>query len=444
MRIIFCFISLYSVTPSCSLVALDSQNFQNIVAKKIDNSNHNDIIGGKSLKGSSNNIDTIVAGDGCIQQGVQYKCDYGFYCDFTNAAKNNKNPCFPCQPYHYCDRIYAYKITSTMDLTFTAGQQIMPIVNMYQIYYGDFGSQGDKMKTLIDFFSDNIGNSNYYTTMTNHYYQKINGKVTYASKQVKFGKSISLGTTLTSGDLTTSTVISIIADLISSGKLPNDPNGIYGFIFRGSFNFDDDSAGTKSAWAGSPSLYGEWCGFHSKYTTDQGKSYIKYHVVGDAVTSPLYPNVGCERSEFTSSKASPNNNMQADNIVGTFTHELVETASNFDNAWWWQTPNSINTGYENADICNGDVQPYLRNSTIANVVVGGKQWLLHKNWVPTYGCALVSPLGGISQISNSPLSAPVNAPVKTIYLSSATTVFRASAVVSVSAVVIIIVTTFVL
>jgi hypothetical protein len=108
--------------------------------------------------------------------------------------------------------------------------------------------------------------------------------------------------------------------LISSGLLPDDPiHGIYGVIFHGSMNFYDDIGGNGN-WAGGLDG-GNWCGFHSQ-TSQSGKIY-KFHVIGDSYTSHNYP-IGCERDEFISAGESPNNNIQADNIVKAFTHSLIE------------------------------------------------------------------------------------------------------------------------
>ena len=150
----------------------------------------------------------------------------------------------------YCtDGIYAYKITSTNDLTLVPGNPVMAgTVNLYNIYYGDFsGSTGDEMKTLINDFSSNLGGSDYYQTMS-VYYQTINGVKTDVSNSVVFKGEISVEETKRGGSINTTTITDLITSLIFSNKLPLDPNGIYGVIFRGDITFHD-TFDPPSSWA---------------------------------------------------------------------------------------------------------------------------------------------------------------------------------------------------
>ena len=157
--------------------------------------------------------------------------------------------CLPCPPGMYCnDGIYAYKITSTNDITFFSETPVMTgTVNLYTIYYGDFsGSVGDEMKTLINDFSSNLGGSDYYNTMS-VYYQIIGGVRTNVSNSIVFKGAISVEETKRGGSINTATITNLITSLISSNKLPLDPNGIYGVIFRGDIAFHDTFT-PSSSW----------------------------------------------------------------------------------------------------------------------------------------------------------------------------------------------------
>ena len=134
---------------------------------------------------------------------------------------NTDSICFPCKINEYCDGLYGYAITPTMDLTYLPGRKIMKNVNMYQIYFGDFGPEGDKFKELLDYYSDNIGSSDYYSIMTKHYYQNISGQISYITDQVKFVKSVSVNTTQTTGTVKVTDLLEIVGDLLAKGDLPD-------------------------------------------------------------------------------------------------------------------------------------------------------------------------------------------------------------------------------
>ena len=237
------------------------------------------------------------------------------------------------------------------------------------------------MKNLIDYFSANIGKSDAYTTMTNHIYQEVGGVRQYASNDVRFGGSVSIprNDTKYRGNSVYDSlrVFDIITDVIKSGKLPDDPvHGLYGFIFEGSlFVYPGPTLGS---WAQ------QWCGAHSQLPIPGlGNRLYHTHFIGDWITrNPFlaYP-YSCGRKQFENG-ISPNNNKQADTLVKIFDHELIEHVSNYDRAWYWHFAGSINSGNENGDMCAEQQAPYLRDSTIANAIVGSKTWLLQSNWMP--------------------------------------------------------------
>ena len=251
------------------------------------------------------------------------------------------------------------------------------------------------MKTLIDDFTAHVGKSDAYTTMTNHIYQVVNGVKEYASKDVRFGGSISVPRNdtkyYTNGNLD---FLSIFTDVIASGKLPNDPvHGLYGLVFEGDLNFDAPIGGL---WAGSPKGGGTWCGIHGYLPVDTlGGTQYHLYAVGDPITTNDPLASGCTRRQFNGG-SSPNNNLQADNLVKVIYHELAEEVSNYDEAWRWTTPGSFLSGsiVENADLCNEAFYPYLKDSTTANTIVGSRTWLLQNNWMPGIGCAMKSPYNG--------------------------------------------------
>jgi hypothetical protein len=84
---------------------------------------------------------------------------------------------------------------------------------------------------------------------------------------------------------------------------------------------------------------------------------------------------------------SPNGNVGADAMASVMAHELEETATDPDlNAWYDQR------GYENADKCawTFGTTYSVANGSKANMSLGGRDFLIQRNWVNAAGgyCAL--------------------------------------------------------
>jgi len=246
-------------------------------------------------------------------------------------------------------------------------------VNLYHIYYGDFSSVvGTQSKQLIDFFGSTIGGSSWYNIMTT-YYQTVGTTKTYVSNSVVKKNTVSLATTQQGGSVTSAQIVTLISNLISAGTLPNDPNGVYMFIFRGDISVTWSDG---SSWAGASSS-GQWCGIHDAFA--YGNGYIKFSAVGDTNFGAY--GAGCQAVRTTTA----NGNIGADSLASVYAHELVETVSDWNGAWYDASPTSATAGYENADICAWKFGALLPGSTNANVVIGGRKWMIQTNWLPTVG-----------------------------------------------------------
>lgn len=255
----------------------------------------------------------------------------------------------------------------SVSFTYATNTPVMTgTVNLYNIYYGDFSSaSGQQFKSLVDFFAANIGGSSWHNIMT-QYYQIISGVKTFMTNSVSLKASVSTYTTTQGGTMTESQVTSIISNLISTGQLPQDPNGIYAFIFRGDVQY--------SGWIGSSVK--QWCGYHTAY--NYNGQLLKFFVVGDQSSSG--GNSGC--AAMTTN--TPNGNYGADAIASVYAHEVVETTSDYAGAWYSRS--GTTAGQENADICGWSFGSYLPGTNNANTVIGGKKWLIQRNWVPNVGC----------------------------------------------------------
>jgi len=271
--------------------------------------------------------------------------------------------------------VASYPTFGTNGFSYRGSTVMTGTVNVYHIYYGDFSSSvGTQSKTLIDFFGSTIGGSSWYNIMTT-YYQTSGTTTTYVSNSVVKKASVALATTQQGGSITSAQIVTQITNLINAGTLPNDPNGVYFFIFRGDISVTWSDG---SQWAGASSS-GQWCGIHDAF--GYGGDYIKFSAVGDTNFGSY--GAGCQAVRTTTA----NGNIGADSLVSVYAHELVETVSDWSGAWYDSLSSSATYGYENADMCGWKFGTMLPGSSNANVVIGGRKWLVQQNWLPTVkGC----------------------------------------------------------
>jgi len=227
------------------------------------------------------------------------------------------------------------------------GQVLFGTVNVYLIWYGNWnqsnGSDNATGQQLVRTFLGNVGNSPYYNINTT--YSGVSGNVTLKGEITDTG---SQGTRLSD-----SRVKAIVSNAITSGKLPQDTNGLY-FVL------------TSSNVSESSGFCSRYCGWHTAGTIS-GLD-IKYSFVGNANRCLS----GCAAQTI-----SPNGNAGVDGMMSVIAHELEETASDPDlNAWY------DSSGAENADKCAwtfGSHQTLLPSGAYYNMSLGGKNWLIQRN-----------------------------------------------------------------
>jgi hypothetical protein len=154
-------------------------------------------------------------------------------------------------------------------------------------------------------------------------------------------------------------VQAIVASAISSGRLPKDTNAVYFVLTTSDVN---ETSGFLT----------QYCGWHTNGTISG--SDIKYSFVGDPSRSAS----SCE--EQTGS--SPNGNPAADGMASVISHELEEAVTDPDlNAWY------DSRGQENADKCawTFGTTSTASNGSKYNITLGGKQYLIQRNWVNASG-----------------------------------------------------------
>jgi len=245
---------------------------------------------------------------------------------------------------------------ATNAIMYHNGPLMLGTVNLYFIFYG---SWGPKQTALLENWGQNIGGSPYFNINTT--YSDWAGR--YISNSVVLAgtmrDSYSLGKALSNAQ-----VGQVVTNAIGGGSLPMDPNGVY-FVL-GSADVTQTAGFCTS-----------FCSYHVD-TLYCGQT-IKYSFVGNPATQCM--------SSCAPQAISPNGLPGVDAMVSAATHELVEAVTNPElNGWFF--PN----GYEAADECawTFGTEQSLSSGAKANVVLGGKQYLIQQTWVNVNGgyCAM--------------------------------------------------------
>jgi len=247
-------------------------------------------------------------------------------------------------------------------------------VKLYNVFVGDFAS-GDSPQTmaLMDALAANIGGSSWYNMMTSYYQVNGDNSRTYMSNSVVHAASVNIHVGERGTAWSESQMITEFIAMFNAGTLPTDTNGVYAVILRGDFTFD--------GWLS------YWCGYHTAFYLNDGR-IIKLLLVGDPSTVPNGNGYVCEAIGDGSPTA--NGNLGADSMASIYSHEFVETTSDYMGAWYFDgdamdsNGNSLN-GMENADACVWNFGAFNSNS---NVQFGPYRFLVQQNWVPGYGCQL--------------------------------------------------------
>ena len=280
---------------------------------------------------------------------------------------------------------------SFTDLSYHNGSVMTGVVNLYNIYFGDFTSTPSDRPTpgLVDYFSQHIGNTSWFDTFSVFYEEKNGVRIPAASSSVLkassrcngVGKGLSIGM---------NDVISCIVSSFSNG-VP-DPNGIYAVIFRGDFTWNSDGL----TWNTAPGS--DFCGFHSTFvhsTNEFSTASVKFFVVGDPSIEKGNLNMGC----IVTPLPTANGNIGADNLLTTYAHEIAECITNYNDDGW-------HIGQlETADLCNVE----FGTKSNSNIIVGNKKFLIQQLYIPGRGCTM-SLKSDAPTTSPAPSTAPTFAP----------------------------------
>jgi len=247
-------------------------------------------------------------------------------------------------------------------ISYHGGPVILGPVNLYYIWYGTWDLQGQAVSVLTT-FGQKLGGSSYYNINTTY----TSGSGTHLTNMINLVASTT--DNYSQGkSLSDSAVQTVVLSAISSGRLgPADPNGVY-FVLT-----SNDVTATSGFCT-------QYCGWHT-HVASSLYGQIKYAFVGDPTRCPS----ACQQQT-----PGPNGNTGADGMASIIAHETEEAASDPELNAWYDT-----RGYENADKCAWTFGTTYKtaNGALANMNLGGKDFLIQRNWVNANGglCALSYP-----------------------------------------------------
>jgi hypothetical protein len=210
--------------------------------------------------------------------------------------------------------------------------------------------------SLIGFFLSHLGGSSYFninTTYTDGSGHPIANVVTYTQYWANNTNVPANGQSVSDAQM-----IAMLQSGFDSGALTYDANTLYHIL----------TAGTVNLGGGFGTQY---CAYHTHGSV----------VIGGVSRTVLYsamPYDAAYPGACTNGSASPNGDPGADAEVNTLAHETEETTTDLmGNAWYDRR------GYENADKCawNFGSTFTTSNGGLANVNIGGKNFLVQMNWV---------------------------------------------------------------
>ena len=211
--------------------------------------------------------------------------------------------------------------------------------------------------SLVGYFMRNLGGSPYFninTTYTNGLGQHIANAVNYTQYWAN-NTQAPTGTQSVSD----AQMVAMLQSGFNSGALSYDASTVYAIFTAGQVNLGGGFGGSNF----------QYCAYHTRGT-------VTINGASKTVLYAAMPYDAAYPSNCTNN-ASPNGDFGADAEVNTLAHEIEETTTDmFGNAWY------DTRGYENADKCAWNFGvTYAAGGSIANMVIGAKNFLVQQNWV---------------------------------------------------------------
>jgi hypothetical protein len=223
---------------------------------------------------------------------------------------------------------------------------------------------GSADASLVGFFLSHLGGSSYFNINTTY----TNGSGQHIANVVNYTQYWANNTNAPSGTQSVSDaqMVAMLQAGFNSGALTYDSSTLYAIFTAGKVNLGG-GFGTQ------------YCAYHYNGTVTIGG-------VSRTVLYAAMPYNYAYPSACTSGYAAANGSMDpgADYEVNTLAHETEETTTDLmGNAWY------DGRGYENADKCAWTWGSLYSTTAggVANIKVGGMDFLVQQNWLATGGCA---------------------------------------------------------
>jgi hypothetical protein len=215
---------------------------------------------------------------------------------------------------------------------------------------------GSQDNSLVGFFLSHLTGSSYFNINSTY----TDGSGNHVANVVNYTQYWANNTNAPSGTTSVSDaqMIAMLQSGFDSGKLTYDRNTLYSIFTEGKVNLGG-GFGTQ------------YCAYHTHgtVTINGSPATVLYAAMP---YDQAYPGV------CTNGTTSPNGDAGADSEVNTLAHEVEETTTDEMANAWYDT-----RGYENADKCawTWGTTYTTSNGGLANINVGGKDFLVQRNWV---------------------------------------------------------------
>jgi hypothetical protein len=252
---------------------------------------------------------------------------------------------------------------SSNGISWHGGPVMLGTVTAYYIWYGNWaqgnGTDNAAGQTILTNLAQNIGGSPYFNINKTYYSGTSQTASNSVSGLVSYGGSTTVTGYPQGTSLSDAAIQQVVFNAINGGKLPRNTNAVY-FVL------------TSSDVTASSGFCTNYCGWHTAGTL-QTTNDIHYAFIGNAARCPS----SCEAQT-----TSPNGNAGADAMASIVSHELEEAVTDPNLNAWYDT-----RGQENADKCAWTFGTTFSaaNGSKYNVVLGGTEYLIQRNWVNASG-----------------------------------------------------------
>jgi hypothetical protein len=273
------------------------------------------------------------------------------------------------------DRASRNARTNSQTIIYHGGPVLRAATNVAAVYWassrifvnapapGTSGS-GAADASLVGFFLNHLGGSSYFNINTTY----TDGSGAHIANVVNYTQFWANNTSAPSGTQVVSDaqMVAMLQAGFNSGALTYDPSTLYAIFTSGKVNLGGGFGTQYCAYH-----------FHGTVTINGASRTVLYAAMPYNFAFP---------SACTSGFAAANGSLDpgADYEVNTLAHETEETTTDeLGNAWFDRR------GLENADKCAwtwGTTHTSAAGG-VANVTIGGKDFLVQRNWLATGGCA---------------------------------------------------------